>query len=238
MDNYQRLFNEIRPVKIKKGIINPNEVDFNNLVNSEWMKNQFKGMDAYKQKNYNNAISFIDKAIQENPQNSFLYNLRASYKEDLGDFNGAIEDFKKALYISGNDWYATYNQIAINYLNLKDFQNSLKAFDIAIELKINIQEEGNDEKVIPNNLYGVVMKIDYERMYTNRANVKLSLEDFGGCDEDCRKAIEINPDYTNSYVIFGLLCLRFDQKDGAYKAFKTAEDLGNKMVTGLINKFF
>jgi Tfp pilus assembly protein PilF len=60
-------------------------------------------------------------------------------------------------------------------------------------------------------------------MYTNRVNVKLSLHDFQGCSDDCQKAISVNPEYSNSYFILGLLFLTVEQQNNAFKAFKVAE---------------
>jgi tetratricopeptide (TPR) repeat protein len=134
MDYYQKLFNETRPQKTDQIIIIKSE-DINNMTESEWVKNLFRGINSYKLKDYSNAIRFLDKAIQENSANQHLFQVRANIKEDSGDTIGAINDYKKALYISGRDWYAIYNQIAINYLNRKEFKNALKAFDISIELK-------------------------------------------------------------------------------------------------------
>jgi len=208
------------------------------MTESEWVKNLFRGINSYKLKDYSNAIRFLDKAIQENSANQHLFQVRANIKEDSGDTIGAINDYKKALYISGRDWYAIYNQIAINYLNRKEFKNALKAFDISIELKNKLISEGFDENILPYLQNGVVNRVDFEKMYTNRANVKLSLQDFQGCADDCTKAIEINPNYSNSYFIFGLLFLTVEQMENAYKLLQMAENKGHNQAGKIIQQYF
>ena len=237
MDNYQRLFNETRPVKTDR-ITFPNSDELKKMTESEWMKNLKLAVNAYQEKNYSIALKYIDYAIQENSNHQHLYNVRANIKEDSGNTLDAINDYKKALYISGSDWYATYNQIAINYLNRKEFNKALIAFDIAIELKTKLGNDGINENVMPYILDGVVNRVDFEKMFTNRANVKLSLQDFQGCADDCQKAISANPEYSNSYFIFGLLFLTVEQHDNALKAFKFAESKGHSQAKNIINQYF
>jgi len=237
MDNYQLLFNETRP-NSKKTMSLPSTENLDKFVHSNWVKNLHKGVNLYKQSNYVEAITYLDKSIHENPNNQFLFKVRANIKEENNDPNGAILDYKKALYISGSDWYSIYNQIAINFLNKKDFQNALNAFDISINLKNKLKEDNIDENLLPYIIDGVVNRIDYEKMYTNRANVKLSLKDYQGCADDCATAIEINPDYSNSYFIYGLLFLTVDQNENAYKILKLAESKGHKQATNLLKQYF
>ncbi len=237
MDNFQRLFNEVRPQR-SGGMQVVKLDDLKGMLEAEWLKNLLKAVSAYGMKDYDLAISFIDKAISENKDHQHLYKVRANIKEEVGDAEGAILDYKMSLYISGEDWYATYNQIAINYLNKKEFQRALIAFDIAIEAKRSLQSEDIDEDLLPNAHHGVVMRVAFERMYTNRANVKLSLKDFQGCADDCAVAIDINPEYSNSYFIYALLFLTVNQNENAYNAFKIAESKGHKLATAALKQYF
>lgn len=237
MDNYQRLFTESRPQRSDK-ITLPNSDDLKKNIESEWIKCLYQAVRLSEQKDFLNAVRLIDKAIQENGENPNLYKVRANIKEKSGDSLGAILDYKKSLYISGSDWYAIYNQIAINFMNRKEFKSALTAFNIAIELKIKLKEERIEENVMPYLLNGVVTRIDFERMYTNRANVKMSLQDFQGCADDCELAIDANPEYSNSYFIYGLLFLTVEQNENAYKALRMAENKGHNQATIVLNQFF
>jgi tetratricopeptide (TPR) repeat protein len=197
-----------------------------------------RAVDAHREKNYSIAIKYINNAIQENSDHHHLYNVRANIQEDAGNALAAINDYKKALYVSGSDWYASYNQIAINYLNRKEFNRALIAFDIAIELKTKLENDGINENVMPYIVDGVVSRVDSEKMFTNRANVKLSLQDFQGCVDDCQKAVFANPEYSNSYFILGLLFMTVGQQDDALKAFKVADSKGHPQAKNIINQYF
>jgi len=238
MDNYQRLFKESRPVT-KEEVPFPDYETAMKMVDSEWWKNLNRGISSYDQDDFNSAITYLNKAIREEPEHPQLYSVRASIKEDSGDRNGAIQDYKKSLYISGEDWYATYHQLGVNYFAIKDLANAIIAYDIAIELKSKLAATGGKEDMLPNTLPGgVVFKVEFAKLYANRANAKLALKDFQGCADDCNKAIKANPDYSNSYYVFGLLFLHISQDEKAYRFLKMAESKGHKQATNTINQYF
>jgi len=237
MDYYQRIFNETRPVTVGRGL--PANQDLKEMIDSEWLRTFFRGIKSYEQQNLNAALNYLDQAISgNNNDNPHLFMVRANIKEDMSNFNGAIADYKKALFISGSDWYATYNQIAINFLNMKNFFKALTAFDIAIELKLQLVNDKLDESILPYTQDGVVIRVDFERIYTNRANVKLSLKDFVGCEKDSKNAIVANPDYSNAYFILGLLYINLARNDQAYKYFKLAQAKGHPHATNILNQYF
>jgi len=193
-----------------------------------------------REKDYSKALINLNQALNLKPDHSHLLKVRASVKEDSGDRVGAISDYKESLSISGSDWYATYNQIAVNYINLKNFEKAILSFDIAIELKDKLKNNGIDEEndTIPFNIDGVIIKVPGEKMYTNRANAKLSLDDKEGAFKDCQKAIEINPNYPNSFFVMGLIYLQIGDKKSALVALKQAEKNGDKNVKAVIQQYF
>jgi tetratricopeptide (TPR) repeat protein len=236
MDNFERLFNDKRKNFSDKNSSSPSLLDMQNMVNSEWMKLLIMGVNYYQDKNYPSAIIYLNKAIELEKNNQHLYYVRASIKEDSGDPNGAISDYKEGLNIAGSDWYATYNQIAINFLNSRNFEKALLAFDIAAALKEEVTNRGLDESVNPYVVDGVVVKVDFERIYTNRAIAKLNLRDFQGCLDDCNKAIKANPSYSHSYLIAGKLLAIVGQKNQSLDALRKAQELGNPSAANLMQQ--
>ncbi len=234
MDNYERLFRETRILKsesenFQKRFENMKETININLITS---------IEFFKKMDYKNAIDFITKAILETPENSNLWKQRGRIKEKAKLFEESIEDYKKSLFISGKDSYSTYNQIALNYMKLNVFDKALIAFDIAIEKKLELEKKGIDENLIPYEIDMFIMKVDFEKMYVNRANVKLSLKDYQGCSDDCNIAIKTNPEYSNSYFIAGLLFLNVEEKESAYKMLRIAENKGHSLALKAINHYF
>ncbi|MCK6612520.1 MAG: hypothetical protein L6Q78_15950 [Bacteroidia bacterium] len=236
MDYFKKLTGQERksPFKDKKNL--PNADEIKKLMNTDSWQLQNLAVGHYNAKEYQSALTHINKAIQSDRENHHLYYIRASIKEDSGDFQGAITDYIEGLDISHEDWYATYNQIAVNCLNLKQFPTALAAFDIAIELKNKITAEGVNESIMPYVADAVVIKVDFERIYTNRANAKFNLGDYQGCMDDCNSAIKANPKYSSSYLLAGILLAEVGQKDQALDVLNKALQLGNANAANIIKQ--
>lgn len=183
---------------------------------------------AYQPEADSAAINYIDQAM--------VFCIKANRKEKARDYDGAIHDYKESLRFDVRDWYITYNQIAVNYLMLEQFEKASIAFDIAIELKEELFASGVDEIDIPYVASGVVTKVSGERMYSDRAKVRLILGDYQGCQDDCNKAIQINPYFSNSYFIAGLLFMHIDQLENAYQALDQADSLGHPQALLVIQQ--
>ena len=233
---FERLFNSKRKTHLNdKGGFSTKE--FDKSINSLWMKYLILGINSYKSKDYSTALKNLNLAIDTEKNNQHIYYVRASIKEDSGDVDGAILDYKEGLDVGG-DAYGIYNQIAIIYLNKKQFPTALIAFDIALELKDMITYNGiYDESVLPYVTDGVVNKVDYERIYTNRANAKLNLGDFQGCLNDCNEAININPEYSASYIVVGILFDEVGDKEQCLNAFRKAKEKGHPNAANLLRQF-
>ena len=54
-------------------------------------------MEECKKGNINNAIIYLNEAIEIEPNKAYLYNYRAESKRKLGDNEGADEDDRKAV---------------------------------------------------------------------------------------------------------------------------------------------
>jgi len=167
---------------------------------------------------------------------AFMYSIKANVKDSNGNYTGAISDYKKSLWFSTYDSYVTYHQIGRNYLMLEQFDKALVAFDVSIELKENLQSSGVDESVIPYSASGVALKVSGESMYSNRARVKLILGNDQGCLDDCNKAIELNPYYSSSYFIVGLLFIHAGYQEEAYQALNQADSLGHPQALSVIQR--
>ncbi|MCB9361436.1 MAG: hypothetical protein H6587_12040 [Flavobacteriales bacterium] len=232
MDNYQKLFEEQRPPTNNSNKL-PNTDDLNSILESGWLKDKIQGIAAYKEKDYATALSFLNKAIEENSDNQHSLLLRAAIKQDMGDSEGAISDYKKSLYLYG-DWYSTYQQIGLIYFKNNNFDKAIIAFDISIDLKTNLEL---DEKALPHiDNSGVIYRFEFEVMYTNRGNAKLNIKDVQGCANDCLKAKEFNPEYANSYFICGLALLEVNQNEAAMNLLGIADNLGHPLTDALFKK--
>jgi len=136
--------------------------------------------------NHINAISLCNKAIEIDSNNDYGFIFRGLAKFKLGDIRGAISDFDKAISINiRNEGNNVYLLRGIAQLSLN---NNIKAIE---DLSKSIEFYSKDNEV----------------SYAKRAEAKLNIKDYKSSSFDCLKSIELNPNYSEPYLICGMLCL-------------------------------
>lgn len=95
-----------------------------------------KGIQCLTSGKYNEAISFFQKSLELNPNESNVwFNLGVAF-EKLGLFNEALRFLNKSLQINSNN-YLALNEIGIIYLSSGKFKESKKYFEKALEINPN-----------------------------------------------------------------------------------------------------
>lgn len=190
--------------------------------------------EMYKQKDYNRAIQVINELIKQNDKDAFAYFFRANVKEDMSDHIGAIKDYEIGLTLQS--WYSIYHQIGVNYDALKKFKEADVAYTKSILLK---DEQDNQDKAfnsLSNFMYGIVWRVPYEKLYTNRAKIRLETNNLQEAREDCEKALSFNSNYANTHFISGLYFLKVQDVISAKKALSVATQQGHKKAPILLSQ--
>ncbi|NEU79128.1 tetratricopeptide repeat protein [Nostoc sp. UIC 10630] len=107
------------------------------------------------------------QAIKINPKDAIAYKKRGNARSDLGDFEGAIEDYTQAIQINPNYADAYYNR-GNAHSDLGDFERAIEDYTQAIQINYN-----------------------YADAYYNRGNIRLEIADKQGAIEDFQKASDI-----------------------------------------------
>ena len=107
------------------------------------------------------------QAIKINPQDAIAYKKRGNARSDLGDFEGAIEDYSQAIQINPSYADAYYNRGNARS-DLGDFEGAIEDYSQAIQINFN-----------------------YADAYYNRGNARLEIADKQGAIEDFQKAADI-----------------------------------------------
>jgi aspartyl protease family protein len=136
-------------------------------------------------------------------------------KQENNDYNGAISTLNEALELDSKD-YRPYYFIAIAKYELEDYNDAIKNFDKAI-----------------------ILKPDEYWFYVCRAQAKGLSDEHGyiGALKDINKAIELNQNFADSYVIRGFCKIYgLDDKKGACEDFHKAIELGRKDALEMIEE--
>lgn len=198
-------------------------------------KLKFKSFRPWHQK----AVALAEKSLfKESIENSNIaisifpnphsYLNRGATREKLGDYKGAIEDYKQAIRLNPNYTQGYINR-AFAKLDIADIKGANQDFDIAA--KINIEYTAKSLiKIKPLNFSGSFQKLSdneiflrqktneiYSNLISQNSNspnlsdlykTKCILQsefDIKGAVGDCNKSIELNPSSLDAYRIRGSL---------------------------------
>ena len=120
-----------------------------------------------KKGNMNNAIIYLNYAIEIDPNDARFYISRGTFRENDED---SIEDYSKAIEIDPNNVFA-YRLRADSKCKLGDNEGAIDDYTKAIE-------------IFPN-------KHKKAYLYNYRASAKRKLGDNEGADEDDKKAVKL-----------------------------------------------
>jgi tetratricopeptide (TPR) repeat protein len=127
--------------------------------------------DAYKNRGISRYLlgyqPGFPQAIKINPQDANAYKNRGNARSDLGDFEGAIEDYTQAIQINPSYADAYYNRANARF-DLSDYDGAIEDYTQAIEINSN-----------------------YADAYYNRGNIHLEMADKQKAIEDFQKAADI-----------------------------------------------
>jgi tetratricopeptide (TPR) repeat protein/S1-C subfamily serine protease len=164
-------------------------------------------------KQYSAAISILDEIIRKNPQTYAYYN-RGKIKFSLGNTQGAIADFNRAIALSPKDIEAYINRGAVkSYLG--NNQEAIADYDRAIALNPKLamvyynrgdskSNLGNQQGAIADYDLAIAIEPKFAEAYSNRG---LTKSDLGKKEEaiiDYDRAIAINPKFAEAYYNRGL----------------------------------
>lgn len=197
-----------------------------------------QAIDDYNQQNLNSALLNINRTIEKSDIDDWKhFAFKANVLEDLGNYAEAIKNYEKAIDFAGDDIriYAQYHQLGFCYLNLGNDQKALEFYTYAIELKKQHPNTSFNEDLEGMDM-GVLLGIEFKRMYNNRANALKNLNRLQEALEDCKKALEYDPNYSNPYSMLSQIFSKAGQETKAVKFLRIAAHLGNQYAINTLKK--
>lgn len=184
------------------------------------------GTAKYELKIYDEAIEYLNKAIELNPNNSEAYNNRGILRRQLKYYEEALKDYDKAIELNPNkaEFYNNRGVLIKDFKKVNYPFGAFSDFDKAIKLKP-----------------------DYAEAYNNRGLLKLQIGILDNVIEDFDKAIELNHNYSeacfNRYIAKSLLLSKITDKtseehkkcfEDAYNDLDTAYNLADEQLKEII----
>lgn len=199
------------------------------------------GYNAYKQGQYDQAVTFLKEAVSEAPENAYAYLYLGMANAELKHYDDAQEAYANAIkYGEGNHKLLGQAYVGRGQVYSQRFMYDESDADLNAALKINSSnldarllqaqnqtQRGNIAGAV--ELYdGIIESYPDAALYYLRGKLKMLLPDYEGAKSDLNKSIELNP--TNAYAYLSRGCILQNQgnKEDAVKDFNTVLQLDNK----------
>ena len=125
--------------------------------------------EKYSTKDYNQAITHLDKVIQLNPEDTFYFMSRGGVKDALGKHDDAIDDYNQAIKLDPENIHA-YNARGSTKDHIGDYKGAKDDYSKSIKLDHNNGEA-----------------------YKARGNINLKIKNYQAAFEDFTEAIRLDP---------------------------------------------
>jgi len=152
------------------------------------------------------GINYIADLIKNNPNSPEVYLIGGEFYLELGDIEGALNDFEKAIKIDPNEPQAYFDR-GLLYAKTGEINKAVYDFSKAIELDAN-----------------------YVMAYSNRANMYLKLRELQKAISDCTKAIELSQNNVEPYFNRGLAYVNTGEFAKALEDYNKVIELAPKNV--------
>ena len=168
-----------------------------------------KGNTAYYAKDYEAAINYYTKAIdQKYSPLADAYNNRGIAKHKLQQYDEAIKDYDKAISLDPNYAHAYFGRGVAKH-KLQQYDEAIKDYDKAISLDPNDAHAYFGRGVAKDKLqqyteaikdYDKAISLDpnYARVYNNRGLAKENMGQLQAAKADYEKAIALDPNNTRA----------------------------------------
>lgn len=137
----------------------------------------YRGVAKFNLEDFNGAESDASLALERNPFITDAYVLRGMSRQNLGRAKEAIEDYDKALSMQPDNWDLNFKR-ALAQESIKDYDGAMASYSDIIKRQSS-----------------------FDASYIGRARLNLTLKDTISALDDINKAININPNSVNAYII-------------------------------------
>ncbi len=206
----------------------------------------FSSITYINSKNYKNSLCFFNTAIQENPENSGLYFIRAGLKKDIGDTEGALMDYSRTINLNPENADAFNNRASLRAMQ-GDYKSALNDLNKAITLNPGITESYFNRAEVNKTLgnlkdavkdYSAIIKNNPDDFtpFNERGKLKMTMNELDSAIDDFSCAININQKNAESYYNRGTAYLKFGKYQKAVDDFEYSIKIKPDYTEAFLNK--
>jgi len=195
----------------------------------------------------------IEKAFDEGKINFYLIADAVLSAPDIDMLSFAYDSFKKAEHVEapGKDiarlsLAAHFFYLGIALYKQKNFENSIKAYSISLELNelaetyynrgLAYAKQQKYNEAIKDYDKAIKLNPDYAEAYIGRGIAYAEQQKYDKAIEDYNKAIKLNPDYAGAYYNRGLAYVELGEHERAIKDYDEAIKLNPDYAKAYYNR--
>jgi superkiller protein 3 len=183
-------------------------------------------------KNYEEAISSYDKAVEFKPDYHQAWNNRGYSLGNLGRYEEAISSYDKAVEFKP-DYHEAWNNRGYSLDDLGRYEEAISSYDKAVEFKpdyhqawynrgISLDNLGRYEEAISSYDKAVEFKPDYHQAWYNRGNSLGNLGRYEEAISSYDKAVEFKPDLHEAWYNRGISLGKLGRYEEAISSYDKA----------------
>lgn len=210
------------------------------------------GLNLLQKQDYENAISYLEKAVKEEPTSAERYYSLGWNYNALGRYEEAINAYKQAIHIKP-DYFEAYYNSALIYETLKQPNEVIRAYKQAIQIKPDYFEAYYNLGLTYANLRQPNEAIEVFKqaiqIRPNSAEVYFSigreysiLKHREQTIKSYQEAIKLNPKHPKAHYGLGREYFISGDKKSAFKEYKILMRIDKQLADDLFppppNKFF
>jgi tetratricopeptide (TPR) repeat protein len=191
---------------------------------NEWVD---RGVEACKNKNWDEAINFFSKAVESDPKNALAYSYRGAIYFAKGDLDKAIDDLSQSIHLNPRNESAYMNRGSA-YRAKEDFSKAITDFNTCLHLNSSnhlayknraacYSSQGSFNKSIKSWNEGLMLEPNDSDALASRGWAFFMTGQFKKAISDYKRAINVNPTNHSAYNNFAWLratCPAQPMRDG------------------------
>lgn len=197
-----------------------------------------KSRELMDQGKFTEAVGYLDRWLEKNPERSDAYNMRGVAYLELGQTEDAISDFNQAIRHDTTSYKPLFNR-ANTYLQSGKLPEALQDYNQVVRMEPALADTYLNRSAV---LYEMQQYDEAQRdleqarslqpdnilIYYNLAKINLVQEKPGMAKEHLAKVLEQDGKNSGAYYLLGLAELAEENKEEACRYFSRASRLGNE----------
>lgn len=206
--------------------------------------------EANQQAGGTEALTYLERALNLNPNSSVVRGLRGLYFQRIGNNREALTEFQAAAKLQPDD-PTLYVAIGESYSKLGDLIRALEAYQYAASLapddadywrllaqfcaqnNINVRDVG-----VLAAQRAVVIKADDSSLQDMLGWLLLLDARYPEAERTLLRALELDAQNASAHFHLGMLYLQLEDRASAQEHLTSARDLGNTDAQAVLNQYF